>query len=143
MNKWILMLGILFMLASCVQKESQDFSEELGKIVAKSDLEKYQFCIVIPNSGCPRCVGAATGFVAKNIERLGNTLVIFTDVNDDKLLKLQLEKKSIARKNLIIDSQNLLKGEIGDGDYPQLLSLKKGRVEKVELFDSDLFNIKQ
>lgn len=132
-SKFILML--ILTTCSCSQnKHKNEFEQAYMALTQSVKLENYKYSLIIPRAGCSGCIGRATTFVIKNNEQLKKTLIVFTKVDDKKLLKIQLGQV-LHNQNILIDNSDLLSAAKTYSIYPQLITLDHGNILFKEDFD--------
>jgi len=129
MNK-SLVICLLFCFATACQKRAAQ-GINLDGIQRGEELRQYETCIIIPRSGCAGCISNAMGFVVANIDSLDETLIIFTGIEDFKLLKLRVGTNVLTKKNVLVDSTEAIANNI---IYPQLIHLTEGKIMRTEKF---------
>lgn len=130
MSKFQHLLLLLFSISTGWQ-EAAIFELKLSEVLPEEKLVLYEKCIVIPRSGCAGCISSAMSFVSENIDSLDDTLIIFTGIQDLKLLKLRLGNRVINKKNVIVDTLGKIRENLS---YPTFLRLAEGKVKNVERF---------
>ncbi len=105
----------------------------IEKNLVDSDIENIKLVVVIPNAGCNGCVGSTQSFVIdKMVEGdLKDSVVIWTDINDFKRLKLLLgsHNKILNHPNVIIDKQNEFKNMGFVSFYPEVIFFTQGEIK--------------
>ncbi len=124
------------------QKIKQHYSGAYGESI---NLTKIKAIIFLPREGCQGCISDASSMTIDLLEKREDIAVIFTVVNDLKLLKRQYA--SFLNNPLVsVDLQGLFKDERVSSIYPQIAYMKNGECHKVEEFGngseefSTLFN---
>lgn len=130
MNNLFIVFFLYFLVSACQQRRVE-FDLDLSKILPTEELVQYEKCIVIPRSGCAGCVSSAMNFVITNIDSLDETLVIFTGVEDLKLLKLMLGNKILGKKNVFVDTSGMVPANIY---FPTLIHLSGGEIRRSERY---------
>ena len=136
-----LMLGLLLVGAvACSESASEypAFSEAVSAITA-ANVNQDDVIVVIPGEGCGGCISNATSFMYEKVDEAG-IKVVFTGVEDKKLLALQLGDDFLARDNVYLDSDNLFMHQELKSIYPRILTTKNGSVDEVIDFDSSFFS---
>lgn len=139
MKKLLVRLLILtnLTLFSC----GNDFIEYQDRVSSITDVEKnIENLIVIPGEGCGGCISNATFIVIENIDKLIGTQIIFTGVEDKKLLRNQLGTSFLNRENVIIDIQNLLMEKEVLSFYPYILINENNRIKDKIILDQQSFD---
>jgi hypothetical protein len=129
MNKSSVLFFMFCFVLAC--QEHTEFDLNLSRILPGEELAQYERCILIPRSGCAGCISSAMGFVAANIDSLDETLIIFTGVDDFKLLKLRLGANVLNKKNVLLDSSGIIPDK---NIYPELIFLVKGKIVGTQRF---------
>lgn len=113
-----------------------EFESRLEKITKIEDsLDKI---IVIPGEGCGGCINNATYYVINNYDRLGSALIIFTGVEDQKLLRNQLGADFLNHPNVLLDSDNHFMDKEVISSYPYILSIRNGSIVTYDVFEENL-----
>ncbi|WP_339693905.1 hypothetical protein [uncultured Roseivirga sp.] len=99
----------------------------------------YNDIIVIPGEGCGGCISSATYFVTENYESLRDVAIVFTGVQDTKLLKNQIGDEFLNKENVFIDSNNFLMKREVRSSYPYTLKMSSSRVTDFTLFEEAYF----
>lgn len=130
----IVFVLILTTCACSQNSKSDEFEQAYMALTNSVKTENYKYSLIIPRAGCSGCIGRATSFVIKNNEQIKNTLIVFTKVDDKKLLKIQLGEV-LHNQNILIDDSNLLSATKTSSIYPQLITLDHGKILFKEDFD--------
>ncbi|MFQ5447802.1 MAG: hypothetical protein ACE5FF_12790 [Saprospiraceae bacterium] len=126
----------LFWCSCRVQPANLQVAQQFLDVVAcclHPPVDSFKSCIVIPDEGCSGCIKKSTLFVVNKIDSLSNTLIIFTGVRDMKVLSMKVGKEFLLRKNVLIDSSDILKNPAFSSIYPQKIELKSGRAARVSI----------
>lgn len=98
-------------------------------------IKKYKAIILIPREGCGGCISDATSKTRELLMKRRDILLIFTDVTDMKLLKIQFGNNLLKDPNVSIDIPNLFVDKRVSSIYPQIFYLKNGKCDFYEIFD--------
>ena len=114
----------VFLLVACSEREQYEdyINRQLFTHYTETDLEKYDFIVVIPRRGCHACIRTAESFFegSKNNPKF---LFIFTKIDSPKKLRLELGEENFVRENVKIDKDNIFyNAEFNDRNYPLLLN---------------------
>ena len=90
---------------------------------------------MIPREGCGGCISDATSKTRELLMKRRDILLIFTDVTDMKLLKIQFGNNLLKDPNVSIDIPNLFVDKRVSSIYPQIFYLKNGKCDFYEIFD--------
>jgi len=122
-----------FLWINCENNNKALFKEKQLKELIDKLPQSYEKVLVIPGSGCTGCISDAEKFVIRGMNNLQNQyLIIFTNINSLKLLKLRLGKKVHNQDNIIFDSKNLLHFR---SIYPILI--KVSHIDQFEIIELD------
>ena len=89
---------------------------------------RYQYIMLIPNSGCTGCISDAEYFF-KEYNDHEEILFIFTRVISKKDLRIRLGKDNLQRKNVLIDNDNKFYFEkFQESIYPIVAVIKDKKV---------------
>lgn len=136
-NSLLIVLTLSFLSFSCAEKY-EEHSLRVFKVIKNN--EPASQIIVIPGEGCGGCISSATYFVTQNYERLKeNTFIIFTGVQDTKLLKNQLGNDFLLQKNVYVDENNLFMNKEVLSSYPYIIymSPKNYKIESIINFSEE------
>ena len=115
------LLGILTLI-SCTEtsKYTQYINEQLGKYYP-NEMVKYEYIAIIPRQGCHACIQAAEAFFSTTKESM-NYFFIFTKLDSEKKLGLEIGKENLTRENVGIDKDDVFyNNKYYDSNYPLLL----------------------
>jgi hypothetical protein len=129
MSKSLALFFLVCFATACQEHVEQGIN--LTRFLPAEELARYDRCMVIPRSGCAGCISSTMSFVAANIDSLNETLIIFTGIEDFKLLKLRVGVNVLNKKNVLVDSTGDIPVNI---IYPEMISLTEGKVVKTERF---------
>ena len=98
--------------------------------------KEVEACLIIPGGGCPGCIASGMTFVVQNKDdfrkKQAKYEVVFTRVGSMKLLKRALGNLSVSDLNCRIDWQNRFLLDTQSNEYPLVLYLKNGEIQKAE-----------
>jgi hypothetical protein len=136
------LISVLYiLLASCSDNHKSEskyskLDSTIARVLPNKDLKNDKYCIIIPKSGCSGCIEGATQYVKGHVDQMKGAQIIFTGVNDMKLLNLQMGSEFLSRSQVHIDKENLFTDIKMLSDYPQVLFLESGLVTKIEELDT-------
>ena len=114
-------------------KIAQHYSEHNNDSI---DLSKIKAIIFLPREGCQGCISDASAMTIDLLDKCNDVSVIFTVVNDLKLLKRQYGNL-LDHPLVSIDDQGLFRDDRVSSIYPQIAYLKNGKCYKVEEFGNE------
>lgn len=133
-----LVASMACMMTCCSHSDSQIVRLEKKLVLINEDILTAGSIIVIPREGCGGCIQNATSFVIKKIDSIGS-IVIFTGVNDKKLLRAQLGEKFISNTGkYFFDTGNLLMESHLTSIYPVIILIKDSKIQSIETFTPKL-----
>lgn len=115
------LLGILSLI-SCTEtdKYTQYINEQLEKYYP-NEMVKYEYIVILPRKGCHSCIKAAEVFFSTTKESM-NHFFIFTKLDSEKKLGLEIGKENLMRENVRIDKKDLFyNSKYYDSNYPLVL----------------------
>lgn len=142
-NTIIIIIMSLMLLVSCGSdkriklfnsKIQQHYSALGGNPV---DLSKINAIILLPREGCEGCISDASQMAIDLLAERSDIAVIFTVVNDLKLLHRQYGNSLLKNDLVSIDLQNLFRDDRVMSIYPQIAYMKNGKCYKVEEFGNE------
>lgn len=105
--------------------------------------DNYDVIVVIPRAGCTGCIDETTSFFLKHVQQLNQrSLIILTEVGDQKLLKIRLGEAFLESSRVLIDQDNYFTYSGVDSVYPQMIILNDGLIQDVKVFDKQEFEEK-
>jgi hypothetical protein len=137
-----IILALFMLLASCHpnkrtnifdSKIRQHYSEPSNNTV---ELTKIKAVIFLPREGCQGCISDASAMTIDLLDKRNDVSVIFTVVNDLKLLKRQYGNL-LDHPLVSIDVQGLFRDNRVSSIYPQIAYMKNGICYKVEEFGNE------
>ena len=136
----LFLLVVCFSLSGCANKEDEvteyarQYFEEENVTFAPS----LRSCLIIPGGGCSGCIASGLSFLRDNQEsfsiRQSENMVVLTNIVSRKLLRRNLEAKSInaSKLNAVVDTGNVYMVDFRYNDYPLVVYLENGSVVRVE-----------
>lgn len=137
---------ITFCLLACSQSETKTTLINKKLKIHFEDthnLKKFKAIILIPREGCGGCISEATMITKELLGNRRDIGLIFTDVTDMKLLKLQYGNNLLKDQNVSVDITNLFVDKRISSIYPQIFYLKNGKCVFSELFNTTSERFKQ
>lgn len=132
-----LLLGIVVLcLAACTND-----AEKNNLNAALTDLnlgDDQRLVLVLEQSGCSTCLYKADEFFLENRDN-ENILYVFTGYSSMKRLKLKYDITG-NEPNIIIDHDAHFYRNSVQLDYPSIIYLNQGKIERYELGSSDNFS---
>lgn len=126
---------ITISLTGCVFKIKEDsgYIEERLSLLSPALLQADSI-IIIPNEGCGGCIKNATSFIIDNIDSI-NMPVIFTRINDKKLLSIHLGTNLLSKTDKVyLDYNNHLSEVPEFSVYPTKICLTKQKINSITTF---------
>lgn len=120
MKKLVLLLTVISLFSCHTNEKFKILSEDL-KII-DHDQSNFKKVIIIPNEGCTGCISNATAFIKENIDSLKSN-VIFTGIQDFKVLKFKIGNKVLNSKKVYFDRENKFMQKEIASIYPQMVLL--------------------
>lgn len=142
-NAIILLTVSLVLVASCNNDERAKLvNSKIQQHYSKLDnqavnLSKINALILLPREGCEGCISDASRMAIDLLAERNDIAIIFTVVNDMKLLKRQFDNSLLKSELVSIDTQNLFSDDRVTSIYPQIAYLKHGKCYKVEDFGNE------
>lgn len=99
---------------------------KISFFVNKNQLRNLKALVIIPRAGCTGCIDNTTNYIRYNYKSLSNTHIVFTAINDKKLLKLKVGKDLLSKPNVHFDDKNIFSHPIISSPYPQLILFENG-----------------
>jgi hypothetical protein len=96
----------------------------LSVLVGSDVFPTVQAVVIIPRGGCGGCIEEATTHMAANYNHYKNTVIVFTEIQDLKLLRIQVGNL-LKQKNVYLDKSNSL-GKFLNSFYPEIYFTKNG-----------------
>ena len=142
MKPYFIILIFLF-LASCAVKEKTivDFENKLSAIdkpiIQKKELSTV---LIVPGAGCSGCVSNTENFIKKNISQLEQTLIIFTAIPSEKMLRMKLGIE-LETENIYLDLDDVFNSGKMYSFYPSIFYMQSGKVESFQYVDPENKNV--
>ena len=100
--------------------------------------------VVVPREGCGGCISDACGFLVRNQTKFRpDVSIVFTGVEDQKLLKKQVGNKFINDAHVKIDLDNYFLAPVIASSYPMLIVLKNNGTELKSISQLNTADFKQ
>lgn len=130
MRSKIIILGLGFLLMSCLAQDNQQFKGcHFG--------DNTEICLILPEVGCGDCIAGGLRFLFENQEAFNNNQnrnkVIFTAISSKKMLYRALSDIDICNLYCEIDTLNQFLLPSPDGFYPIVVYLTKGQIHKIDI----------
>ncbi len=109
----------------------------------QNKIDKSHFIVVVPGAGCGGCISEATYFLVKNYDNMvDGVTIVFTGVNDRKLLKNEVGEHFLSKPNVKIDKDNYFLAPEIASNYPQVITFKErsNEIEDIKNFDQNTYN---
>jgi hypothetical protein len=130
----IFLLAII--LFGCSKQQEWDQIEmTLYDVMGRKTAEQAKKIFLIPKVGCGGCIDNAVLFVKENIKVLGDVHIIFTGIEDLKLLKLSLGSEIYTLNNIYIDKNRAFENFKEVSIYPKIIIMDEGRIKDIKTFD--------
>ena len=99
----------------------------------------FKSIIVIPYEGCSGCISNTTAFVKEHIDTLRSN-IIFTGIEDFKILKLKIGPKVLKSDKVYFDLDNKLMQKEFASIYPQIVTVDEARkIIQFKVLDLSIF----
>ena len=139
----LISIVVLFAAMSCHSNDrAKLFESKIQQHYAQQeysniDLKKIKAIIFLPREGCEGCISEASEMAIHFLEERNDIALVFTIVNDLKLLKRQYGNTILDNDLVSIDFQNMFGDARVSSIYPQIAYLQDGKCYKVEEFNSE------
>lgn len=92
-------------LTGCAKPNYVDYQTEALSVKNPDFSERFDTIVIIPRLGCNACTHSADKYYQKHKDDIG-TLFVFTNLQSEKLLKIENGYDIADRHNVIIDKDN-------------------------------------
>jgi hypothetical protein len=132
------LLSLFIVNATSCWVNSNDLSKYIS-FLEDYDYKEVQRIIIVPKVGCSGCIADAVKFILQNRNRLDSTLIVFTNIDDYKGLKIILGN-AIKDPKIHLDTLNLLYNPMDSlSIYPTIVELNGNKDFKRSIFNSALY----
>jgi len=143
----IMFWGSILIFSSCKQAPPKESHIQTASAVKNQSLYlkaiqanniQTNAIVVVPREGCGGCISEACGFLVRNQNKLGsNVSIVFTGVDDEKLLKKQVGNTFISDNHVKIDMDNYFLAPVIASSYPMIILLNSNRtnVQSINQFN--------
>lgn len=135
----LFLIVFCFCLIGCTEEDKvTEYAKQYFKENGVSFNPSLKSCYIIPGGGCSGCIASGLSFLRANQESFSinqhENMVVLTNVVSRKLLRRNLASKSInvAELNALVDTGNVYMVNFRYSDYPLVVYLDNGDVERVE-----------
>lgn len=133
-NKIITLACICFL--TCCKSLYKEQSQKLQNVIQVLDSKKVsnqaKAILVIPNVGCIGCINNAEDFIVKNINKTENLVVIFTNFQYKKILKMKLGNAIYYHSNILLDDKNEVYRQGLFSQYPVIYYLRSNQIIDIQ-----------
>lgn len=128
----ISVLGLFFtflLLVSCGSEDQAKsyLQEKLGNV---SDINSYNYVVILPSLGCQGCISTVEEFIKNNINRT-DVLFILTRMESLKMLQNKIGIEVNKHPNVWIDLENEFLITSDNSIYPIVLDLENSMIQSL------------
>jgi len=120
---------LFFLPLSCGSKDqSKNYLQE--KLANVSDINTYNYAVILPGLGCQGCISTVEEFIKHNINRT-DILFILTSIESLKMLQNKIGINVNKHSNVLIDLENEFLITSDNSIYPIVLELEESTIKSL------------
>jgi len=118
----MLSIGLLSLSGCDSHTRFRDFlNDRIATELQHVDIADYDSIVIMPRVGCGSCIYKSEQFFKKHLNST-KVLFIFTKIDNQKKLNIEIGRESLNRENVFLDKKNaFIKSYFEDSAYPLLL----------------------